>query len=41
MQKAGFRLVAPFNPYWGFLGRTFEDPDGYRVVLQRDSWPQK
>lgn len=41
MQGAGFKLVTPFNPYWGVRGRTFEDPDGYRVVLQRESWPQK
>lgn len=41
MRTAGFNLVTPFNPYWGVLGRTFEDPDGYRVVLQRESWPQK
>ena len=41
MQRAGFKLVTPFNPYWGVLGRTFEDPDGYRIVLQRESWPQK
>lgn len=41
MQGAGFTLVTPFNPYWGVLGRTFEDADGYRVVLQRERWPQK
>jgi len=41
MQSAGFTLVAPFNPYWDVLGLTFEDPDGYRVVLQRESWPEK
>ena len=28
----------PFNPYWDRSGRTFEDPDGYRVVIQRASW---
>ncbi len=21
------------------LGRTFEDPDGYRIVLQNAGWP--
>lgn len=41
MRGAGFKRVTPFNPYWGVLGRTFEDPDGYRVVLQWESWPQK
>jgi catechol 2,3-dioxygenase-like lactoylglutathione lyase family enzyme len=38
LQGAGFKPVAPFNPYWGVLGRTFEDPDGYRIVLQRERW---
>ena len=37
MLAAGFRAAAPFNPYWDRQGRTFEDPDGYRVVLQRAS----
>jgi catechol 2,3-dioxygenase-like lactoylglutathione lyase family enzyme len=35
---AGFRAVASFNPYWDRRGRTFEDDDGYRVVLQRADW---
>ena len=39
MRNAGFAPVASFNPYWDRQGRTFEDPDGYRVVLQRGSWP--
>ena len=34
MLAAGFRLVASFNPYWDAKGRTYEDPDGYRIVLQ-------
>ena len=38
MREAGFREVVPFNPYWKRLGCTFEDPDGYRVVIQRASW---
>ena len=37
--RAGFEPVAASNPYWDRLGRTFEDPDGYRVVLQRANWP--
>jgi len=36
--EAGFVEVKSFNPYWDKLGRTFEDPDGYRVVLQRAAW---
>jgi uncharacterized glyoxalase superfamily protein PhnB len=38
MIDAGFTEVEPFNPYWKKRGRTFEDPDGYRVVLQNDAW---
>ena len=37
-ERAGYAPVAPFNPYWKQLGATFEDPDGYRVVLQRQAW---
>ena len=36
--EAGFIEVKSFNPYWDQLGRTFEDHDGYRVVLQRAAW---
>lgn len=36
--EAGFVEVKSFNPYWDKLGRTFEDQDGYRVVLQRAAW---
>jgi len=39
MTDAGYRSVTSFNPYWDRHGRTFEDPDGYRVVLQHGSWP--
>ena len=38
MVAAGFRQVTPFNPYWEIHGRTFEDPDGYRIVLQHAEW---
>lgn len=38
MEAAGFPAVAAFNPYWDQHGRTFEDPDGYRVVIQNASW---
>jgi len=38
MRAAGFAPVASFNPYWDRAGATFEDPDGYRVVLQRGAW---
>ncbi len=39
MEAAGFKRVASFNPYWEANGRTYEDHDGYRVVLQRARWP--
>jgi hypothetical protein len=35
---SGFRAVQSFNPYWNIHGRTFEDLDGYRVVLQHSAW---
>lgn len=35
---AGFREVQSFNPYWARQGRSFEDPDGYRIVIQRAAW---
>jgi len=38
MRSAGFAPIAAFNPYWDREGLTFEDPDGYRVVLQRAAW---
>jgi catechol 2,3-dioxygenase-like lactoylglutathione lyase family enzyme len=38
MEKVGCRPVPAFNPYWDRKGRTFEDPDGYRVVLQNAAW---
>jgi catechol 2,3-dioxygenase-like lactoylglutathione lyase family enzyme len=39
MAAAGYEPVPSFNPYWERDGRTYEDPDGYRVVLQHASWP--
>jgi hypothetical protein len=38
MNAAGYKPVKSYNPYWDDKGVTFEDPDGYRVVLQNDSW---
>ena len=38
MRAAGFPPVPSFNPYWDSKGATFEDPDGYRVVLQNAAW---
>lgn len=38
LTAAGFESVGAFNPYWERRGRTFVDHDGYRVVVQQDSW---
>lgn len=38
MEAAGFTAEPAYNPYWDQQGRTFEDPDGYRVVLQHAPW---
>lgn len=38
MVDAGFIAVKSYNPYWDTAGKTFEDIDGYRVVLQNGSW---
>lgn len=39
MKAAGFTPVPAFNPYWDIDDATFEDPDGYRIVLQHAAWP--
>ena len=39
LEAHGHRPVPAFNPYWDRRGRTFVDPDGYRVVLQNAPWP--
>jgi len=38
MLAAGFKQVDSYNPYWDRSGRTFEDVDGYRVVLENSAW---
>lgn len=38
MLDSGFQVVASYNPYWDVSGKTFEDTDGYRVVLQQRAW---
>ncbi|MDQ2077131.1 VOC family protein [Marinimicrobium sp. ABcell2] len=38
MVEAGFTPVQSYNGYWDVAGRTFEDIDGYRVVLQNREW---
>lgn len=34
LRTFGHSPVAPDNPYWAPRGVTFEDPDGWRIVLQ-------
>jgi catechol 2,3-dioxygenase-like lactoylglutathione lyase family enzyme len=36
--RLGREPVAPANPYWAEHGMTFEDPDGFRVVLVPERW---
>jgi prolyl oligopeptidase len=38
MIAAGFVQVESYNEYWDVVGKTFEDIDGYRVVLQNREW---
>ena len=40
MEAHGFAPVPSYNPYWDTRGKTFEDSDGYRVVLQNAAWLQ-
>lgn len=36
--RLGLEPVRPANPYWAEHGLTFEDPDGFRVVLVPERW---
>ncbi|WP_400192443.1 VOC family protein [Hymenobacter sp. B81] len=38
LRAAGFAPTAAHNPYWDQQGLTFQDPDGYGIVLQRAAW---
>jgi hypothetical protein len=38
MEIAGFVPVPSYNPYWDRQGVTYEDPDGYRIVIQNADW---
>lgn len=37
-RRLGVDPVTPANPYWAQHGTTFEDPDGFRVVLVPERW---
>jgi hypothetical protein len=38
MENHGYRPVKSYNPWWDNGGKTFEDIDGYRVVLYHGIW---
>ena len=38
MVESGCKNVKSYNPYWDINGNTFEDIDGYRVVLENSNW---
>jgi catechol 2,3-dioxygenase-like lactoylglutathione lyase family enzyme len=42
LQTAAARIdadpVSPENPYWAEHGLTFEDPDGFHVILVPERW---
>lgn len=39
MLQSGFKAVASHNPYWDQHGKTFEDIEGYRIVICHRDWP--
>ena len=36
--RLGVDPIAPANPYWAEHGMTFQDPDGFPVVLVPERW---
>ena len=38
MIACGYQAVDSYNPYWDQQGKTFEDADGYRIVLHQAAW---
>jgi catechol 2,3-dioxygenase-like lactoylglutathione lyase family enzyme len=38
IEAIGSVSVQAYNPYWDGNGVTFEDPDGYRIVLTNTTW---
>lgn len=32
-EQHGLNTIVPKNPYWAENGKTFADPDGYRIVV--------
>ncbi len=39
ISKSGFKKVKSFNPYWEGSAQTYEDLDGYRVVINNAESP--
>jgi hypothetical protein len=39
ISKSDFKKVKSFNPYWEGGAETFEDIDGYRVVINKGASP--
>jgi catechol 2,3-dioxygenase-like lactoylglutathione lyase family enzyme len=39
VRETGAHPVPSRNPYWDRHGLTFEDPDGYRIVIANIGWP--
>jgi len=37
-ERLGAEPIPAANPYWAEHGLTFEDPDGFRVVLVPERW---
>ena len=38
LRACGHDAVRSSNPHWEERGVTFEDPDGYRIVLENAEW---
>ena len=38
IQSLGYKPIESHNPYWDEHGITFEDPDGYRIVMENTAW---
>ena len=41
LEALGVAAVKAHNPYWDRAGKTYEDADGYRVVLCRHGWENR
>jgi prolyl oligopeptidase len=40
MIESGFTYVDARNPYWKRVGKTYQDIEGYRVVIQNRDWSE-